>query len=292
VATNCRLAISSFSILLFLLLASPAIHTQPIGVQLSTHFGVHPGDTLQLSIIMQSPRQLGGVDFKIHYIDSVFRPISAQQDSGLKHWEWFSPSYDSVDATVRVVAIADLPFPPHPDPADFYPNGSIASLKFQVLSTWSQDSSLVPFRFYWGSCGDNACSNVVGDTLLIIDQLRNYGENLIWDETDNVHFPEASRPPHIGVVDSCQQAASKLQFVLDLRDGFAANYVICGNADRNLTLDISDAVYVVSYIFSGGPAPLPLLSGDTDCSGGVDVSDVVYLIGYIFGGGPSPCNCH
>jgi hypothetical protein len=28
--------------------------------------------------------------------------------------------------------------------------------------------------------------------------------------------------------------------------------------------------------------------GDADCSGGVDIDDVVYLINYIFGGGPPP----
>ena len=48
-------------------------------------------------------------------------------------------------------------------------------------------------------------------------------------------------------------------------------------------------VYFISSIFSGGPPPMPLLSGDADCSGGVNISDAVYLIGYIFSGGPAPC---
>lgn len=30
--------------------------------------------------------------------------------------------------------------------------------------------------------------------------------------------------------------------------------------------------------------------GDADCSGGVDIDDVVYLIAYIFSGGPAPCD--
>jgi hypothetical protein len=64
---------------------------------------------------------------------------------------------------------------------------------------------------------------------------------------------------------------------------------ICGDADHSGAVDISDAVYLISYIFSGGTAPIPLAAGDADCSGGPDISDVVYLISYIFSGGAAPC---
>ena len=37
------------------------------------------------------------------------------------------------------------------------------------------------------------------------------------------------------------------------------------------------------------PAPNPLSSGDADCSGAISISDAVYLIQYIFSGGPMPC---
>lgn len=63
----------------------------------------------------------------------------------------------------------------------------------------------------------------------------------------------------------------------------------CGDADGNSIVNISDAVYLISYIFGGGPAPVPLISGDTDCNEITNISDAVYLISYIFGGGPSPC---
>lgn len=64
---------------------------------------------------------------------------------------------------------------------------------------------------------------------------------------------------------------------------------ICGDADASGTVTISDAVYLINYIFSGGPAPDPLLSADTDCSSAVTISDAVYLINYIFSGGAAPC---
>ncbi len=291
-SANYRCSICTFSMFVLLLSGMLTAEPLPVSVRLSTHLGVHSGDTLQLSVLMQSPRKLGGVDFTIHFADSLFRLVSVAQDTGLKHWEWFTPSYDSIHATIRVVSIADLPFPPHPDSADFHPRGSVARLRFVVLPTWNQDSSLVPFTFFWGTCGDNASSNVSGDTLLIIHRLFDFDSRLVWDETNNNQFPESIRPPNIGVADSCQQAASALLYALDFQDGFAANYSINGDADGNLVVDISDAVYLMSYIFSSGPAPAPLASGDVDCSGFVDISDAVYLISYIFSGGAPPSSCH
>ncbi|TFH65193.1 MAG: hypothetical protein E4G91_03370 [Candidatus Zixiibacteriota bacterium] len=66
-------------------------------------------------------------------------------------------------------------------------------------------------------------------------------------------------------------------------------YVICGDANGDDAVDISDAVYLIAYIFSGGSAPNPLLAGDANCDSAVDISDVVYLIAYIFSGGQAPC---
>ncbi|MCX6831935.1 MAG: M14 family zinc carboxypeptidase [candidate division Zixibacteria bacterium] len=62
-----------------------------------------------------------------------------------------------------------------------------------------------------------------------------------------------------------------------------------GDADGSDTIDVSDAVYIIAYIFSGGPAPVPTGKGDTDCSNSIDISDAVFLISYIFSGGPAPC---
>ncbi|MCX6831230.1 MAG: DUF6055 domain-containing protein [candidate division Zixibacteria bacterium] len=62
-----------------------------------------------------------------------------------------------------------------------------------------------------------------------------------------------------------------------------------GDADNSGAIDISDVVYLIAFIFSGGPAPVPVAAaGDADCSGTVDISDAVFLIAYIFSGGPQP----
>ena len=69
----------------------------------------------------------------------------------------------------------------------------------------------------------------------------------------------------------------------------AATVWLCGDADGNAMVDVSDVVYLIDYIFGRGPAPAPLLAGDADCSFDVNLVDAVYLVNYIFGGGPTPC---
>ncbi|MEZ5359280.1 MAG: C10 family peptidase [Candidatus Zixiibacteriota bacterium] len=62
----------------------------------------------------------------------------------------------------------------------------------------------------------------------------------------------------------------------------------CGDANGDLTVNVGDAVFLISYIFKSGPAPVPVEAGDADGSGGVNVGDVVYLINYVFRYGPPP----
>ncbi len=67
-------------------------------------------------------------------------------------------------------------------------------------------------------------------------------------------------------------------------------YYTAGDANGSSNVDIDDPVFLINYIFAGGPAPDPMEAGDaTDCVGIIDIDDVVYLITYIFAGGPAPC---
>lgn len=73
-------------------------------------------------------------------------------------------------------------------------------------------------------------------------------------------------------------------------------FYLVGDADGSGTITISDAVYLLNYIFASGqePTPDPIGSGDADCSDEVSVSDAVWLVTHIFGGGPPPgatCSC-
>jgi hypothetical protein len=63
----------------------------------------------------------------------------------------------------------------------------------------------------------------------------------------------------------------------------------CGDADGSSSINVSDVVFLINYIFASGPAPNPFAAGDPDCSGTVNITDGVYLINYIFASGPLPC---
>ena len=70
---------------------------------------------------------------------------------------------------------------------------------------------------------------------------------------------------------------------------FTVLIYLCGNANGDNSLNVGDAVFLISYVFKSGPAPDPLVAGDANCDGEVNVGDAVYLINYIFREGPGPC---
>ncbi len=62
-----------------------------------------------------------------------------------------------------------------------------------------------------------------------------------------------------------------------------------GDANNDGQFSISDAVFMINYIFGGGDPPTPdLMMGDADGSGSLSIGDAVQIINYIFGGGPAP----
>jgi hypothetical protein len=61
-----------------------------------------------------------------------------------------------------------------------------------------------------------------------------------------------------------------------------------GDANGDGIISPGDVIYLINYLFRGGPAPDPLERGDCNCDGEVDPGDVVYLINYLFRYGPPP----
>ena len=68
---------------------------------------------------------------------------------------------------------------------------------------------------------------------------------------------------------------------------------IRGNVDNDPgdNIDISDLVFLVDYMFNGGPDPVCPEEADVTGESGIDISDLVYLVDYMFNGGPSPVAC-
>jgi len=108
-------------------------------------------------------------------------------------------------------------------------------------------------------------------------------------DTDSDGFGDPGYP-----VNTCPEDNCPPRFNLDQADsngdgvGDACDY-LCGDANRDGTVNIGDAVYIVNYVFKGGLAPAPLGAGDANCDGPVNIGDAVYLVNYIFKGGIAPC---
>ncbi len=69
-----------------------------------------------------------------------------------------------------------------------------------------------------------------------------------------------------------------------VNQGFWQEFTVCrsGDADGSGNANISDAVYIINFIFLGGPEPATACGGDADGNGITNISDAVWLIKYIF----------
>lgn len=61
-----------------------------------------------------------------------------------------------------------------------------------------------------------------------------------------------------------------------------------GDCNPDLTMNITDAVKVLNYLFIGGAEPPCLAACDADASGLLNITDGVYILGFLFLGGPAP----
>jgi hypothetical protein len=100
-----------------------------------------------------------------------------------------------------------------------------------------------------------------------------------------------------GLLSGTPSSTGQIDFTANVQDqasksaskAYSFKVYLSGDADGSGAVDISDVVWLIAYIFSGGSAPVPLATGDANCDGFEDISDVVYLIAYIFDGGSAPC---
>jgi immune inhibitor A len=69
---------------------------------------------------------------------------------------------------------------------------------------------------------------------------------------------------------------------------FRFSTLLPGDANHDGDINIGDPVYLINYIFRGGPPPDPLELGDVNGDCAINIGDAVYLINFIFKGGPPP----
>jgi hypothetical protein len=69
---------------------------------------------------------------------------------------------------------------------------------------------------------------------------------------------------------------------------FSISYPEVGDVTADGVINLGDLVYLIGYLYRGGPAPNPLWLSDVTCNGIVDLGDVVFLISYLYKGGTTP----
>ena len=61
-----------------------------------------------------------------------------------------------------------------------------------------------------------------------------------------------------------------------------------GNVNTDDITDLSDAVFLLNYLFTRGLEPSCLKSADTDDNGTLEITDPILLLNFLFLGGRSP----
>ena len=135
------------------------------------------------------------------------------------------------------------------------------------------------------TCND-AFGNPVGDYLAVFaapgDTLGNISLDPKFCDTVFADF-------HIADVSPCRAEANSCNALMGAYDvGCTAGFV-CGDFDGNGSLNVSDAVALVAYVFAGGKPPSSFKAADTNGDGHINISDAVTVIIYIFGGGSLNC---
>ncbi|NIN00825.1 MAG: hypothetical protein GTO24_22910 [candidate division Zixibacteria bacterium] len=61
-----------------------------------------------------------------------------------------------------------------------------------------------------------------------------------------------------------------------------------GDANGDGQVNVSDALYMLNYLFRHGPPPVSFEAGDANCDDDHGAMDVIFLLNYLFRGGPAP----
>lgn len=57
-----------------------------------------------------------------------------------------------------------------------------------------------------------------------------------------------------------------------------------GDVNGDGTINVTDGVYLSSFLFQGGPPPPCILAADTNNDGDVNITDVINIYNFLFGG--------
>ncbi len=113
-----------------------------------------------------------------------------------------------------------------------------------------------------------------------------------------IFFTLSGSAPHgtVITVDTATVSSRTLELTADgfsyvpeaYEGSITVNAILRGDANSDGLWNIGDAVFLINFIYNGGPEPASEEAGDANLDLEVNVGDAIYLINYIFKGGPAP----
>lgn len=152
---------------------------------------------------------------------------------------------------------------------------------------------------------------ILSDTLEAGSREEPYSDTLVatrgkapyrWYKVDGTNYPPGLSMTTDGVLSGIGAAQGTFTFTARVLDSGAPQTSMerditvvigpplrpAGDVTADGVVSSSDILYVVNYVFKGGPAPVPASYGDVDLSCTITAADVIYLVNYVFKGGPAP----
>ncbi|MEZ5357581.1 MAG: dockerin type I repeat-containing protein [Candidatus Zixiibacteriota bacterium] len=233
----------------------------------------------------------------------------------LSGWEFVTAqSYSANRTDIKVTALADAfggdktpGLPPRTNPGVLFRirfranNETLDStdntVLLDILSNLTETGFSDPQGDLFGVIsGFNICDTVSTDPELVCDTFFRYWRCEVWNGPVCSTYVTSTDPDSAAFfTDSLSIDTVNWTLLNDQTVFYTDGHVtvdfsdcLCGDANDDGTFNIGDPVYLISYIFKGGPPPPYMdcanVNGDTT----VNIGDVVYMIQAIFNGGPLP----
>jgi len=254
-------------------------------------------------------RPIGGFEILLSFDASVMAFSSALIDgTEIDGWEYFNYRINSgacapvcPSGLVRLIGLAETNNGAnHPPVETLSPNGVLVNLYFHITNDQNVGGQFLPINFVTYECADNTFSDPSGNDLYVDSKIYNSESNLIWDESNDVNFPESSRPNGMGTPDSCIVGVGQglpKRCVEFINGGICTLHPdeIDDRGDINLNgvaYEVADAVVFTNYFIYGFAAFTVNIAGqiaasDVNADGiALSVADLVLLLRIIIGDAP------
>ena len=201
-------------------------------------------------------------------------------------WETMdSRSLGGQATDLNIVAIADQPGPPTTPGIGPQQDGGLIKLLMDVydipdtmtdrtVNIMVQTAMADHFCF---STPEGQCIGLVQDS--IVDST--FFRCLQWVEDVCLYWDVVSSPPYDSVF---VETVTVPAWNVEVYNGSLTIFepFLRGDFNDDGSVDIADLVFIVDWMFGGGPGAIPLARFDCDGDGEIDISDLVCWVGYFF----------